>query len=54
MDLILSNFLDNIIVVKSFILDLFGDFIGGYVNIKIKILLERFIYGVFVFFFYNI
>lgn len=46
LDLIPSNLLDNIIAAKSFTPDLPGDFTGGYVNIKIKTLPERFTYGV--------
>lgn len=53
LDLIPSNLLDNIIAAKSFTPDLPGDFTGGYVNIKIKTLPERFTYGVSVSSSYN-
>ncbi|MEZ5044330.1 MAG: TonB-dependent receptor [Saprospiraceae bacterium] len=53
LDLIPSNLLDNIIASKSFTPDLPGDFTGGYVNIKIKTLPERFTYGVSVSSSYN-
>ncbi len=45
LDLIPTNLLDNIIASKTFTPDLPGDFTGGYVDIKIKTLPERFTYG---------
>jgi outer membrane receptor protein involved in Fe transport len=48
LDLIPSNLLDNIIAAKTFTPDLPGDFTGGYVDIKMKTLPERFTYGISV------
>ncbi len=53
LDLIPSNLLDNIIAAKTFTPDLPGDFTGGFVDIKIKTLPERFTYNVSVSTTYN-
>lgn len=48
LDLIPSNFLDNIIASKTFTPDLPGNFTGGSVDIKTKSLPERFTYSISV------
>lgn len=53
LDLIPTNLVDNIIASKTFTPDLPGDFTGGYVDIKIKTLPERFTYGISVSTSYN-
>ncbi len=46
MDMIPTNFLDNIIAAKTFTPDLPGNFTGGSVNIQTKALPERFVYNI--------